>query len=190
MKRFNRGNKVSKTDDLVQRQTAQIDASGKAPGEQEKFHKWNWWAFLGGDAWLFYHKMYKELGCYMIICCCSILLAPILSIKKFARYVQFFLNVRLAEEGRKMLLDRQEKESITGIYYYRKGRQTHSLLASILFFIADIFVLVVCGFFFISTDQHNWKEKFWLAMGLIRLAEGLFFFGLYKIEEFRTRKGE
>lgn len=124
--------------------------------QKVKKNRWNWGAALLSEEWLFYHKMYKELGVWYLVYSASLLIAPWVFISKFPAKVQGGFHLMCSSEGNSRLYESLKRKADDGFLYLENYQYKNSILLSIIFyFVPSIFWFVLTIYICFDDFKHG-----------------------------------
>lgn len=124
--------------------------------QKVKKNRWNWGAALLSEEWLFYHKMYKELGVWYLVYSASLLIAPWVFISKFPAKVQGGFHLMCSSKGSSMLYESLKRKADDGFLYLENYQYKNSILSSIIFyFVPSIFWFVLTIYICFDDFKHG-----------------------------------
>lgn len=112
---------------------------------------WNWSAFFADRAWLFYHKMYKELGWYLIILSLTFLVPR--GPTRFGGGIWTALlclvlvlgpSLYLGVWGNSLLFESLSQKIDDGLLLFKKYRPTHPVGLSIAYYLSPVVAATLC----------------------------------------------
>lgn len=142
---------------------------------------WNGWAFLARSAWLFYHKMYRELGWFSIIFGLFSLMPAVVD-----GCINLILYVSLGLYGNVLLFESLEGKLKDGFKYLFNYQYTHTLGLSVLFYFLPMILCCLLGLILRSSTTMSIEEIvaiLAICYGFFHIAIGLAALFFYKWEK-------